>query len=351
MKHLTGLIILVFPGLVVFGQQARTATPPTPPIAPVAAAKVLTEFSAVSERIVKGAPFSAEGVSESVQTLADGNRITRSWSEKLYRSSDGKFRRESKGGAGTAFGSVVTTSNGITILDPVGGLRYTLNTDNNTARSATLRAVMPVIVGAQGGGGSGSYTISRSGDEKGAIILNGQGQGGTFTTTVDRDKINAEIDAVKAAQSAAVAATKAATVMVAPSAAMGMGSNGQRWETRTEQLGTQNFEGVDAEGTRTITTIPADAIGNERPIEIVYERWYSKELQLIVYSKHSDPRFGEQTYRLTNINRSEPDPSLFQVPTSYKLVSEPSFFYKTNVTPRATVERVSTTKTAQASRP
>jgi len=173
MKTLTGLIILVFPGLVVFGQQGRAVTPPTPPVMPVAAAKVLTEFSAVSEKIVKGAPFTAEGVSESVQTLADGNHIVRRWSEKLYRSTDGKFRRESNGGNGTAFGSVVTTSNGVTILDPVGGVRYTLNTDNNTARAATLRSVMPVIVGAQGGGGSGSYTISRSGDEKGAIILNG----------------------------------------------------------------------------------------------------------------------------------------------------------------------------------
>jgi hypothetical protein len=97
---------------------------------------------------------------------------------------------------------------------------------------------------------------------------------------------------------------------------------GQKWETRTEQLGVQNFEGVDAEGTRTVTTIPADAIGNERPIEIVYERWYSKELHMIVFSKHSDPRFGEQTYRLTNINRSEPDPSLFEVPAGYRKVSE-----------------------------
>jgi hypothetical protein len=96
----------------------------------------------------------------------------------------------------------------------------------------------------------------------------------------------------------------------------------RKFETHTEQLGMQNIEGVDCEGTRTTTTIPAGAIGNERPIEIVYEKWYSKDLQMIVYSKHSDPRFGEQTYRLTNINRSEPDPSLFEVPAGYKLQSQ-----------------------------
>src|SRR5580765_8000677 len=118
MKILTGLIIVVFPGLVIYGQQAKPTTPPTPPV------RVITGVSASSESIVKGAPFSAEGVSESVQMLADGNRIVRKWSEKLYRSSDGKFRRESTGGSGTAFGAVVSNGADITILDPVGGARW-----------------------------------------------------------------------------------------------------------------------------------------------------------------------------------------------------------------------------------
>ena len=54
----------------------------------------------------------------------------------------------------------------------------------------------------------------------------------------------------------------------------------------------------------------------------MYERWYSKDLQLIILSKHSDPRFGEQTYRLTNIKRSEPDSSLFSLPADYTIVNE-----------------------------
>ena len=331
MKIVSGFIILVFPGLVVYGQQVK-ATTPTPPTPPVAAAKILTEFSAGPEKIVKGAPFSAEGVSESVQTLADGNRIVRKWNEKLYRSSDGKFRRESTGGNGTAFGALVTTGNGVTILDPAGGARYTINTDDKTVRTYTLRAPSAVVVNGQAKGGE-------------PIILNGQS--GSVMTTVDGDKIRAEIDAAKAA----TANAKALVSMAAPAALAMPSTNGQKWETRTEDLGTQNFEGVDAVGTRTITTIPADAIGNERPIEIVYERWYSKELQMIVYSKHTDPRFGEQTYRLTNINRSEPDPSLFQVPNSYRIERDPSSFNRTVVNQRATVERVSTSRTAQASRP
>jgi TonB family protein len=90
-------------------------------------------------------------------------------------------------------------------------------------------------------------------------------------------------------------------------------------ESRTEQLGTQMVEGIAAEGTRYIDTIPAGAIGNEREINIVRERWYSPELQMVVLTKHVDPRYGESTQRLTNIDRSEPDASLFQVPDGYEI--------------------------------
>jgi TonB family protein len=88
---------------------------------------------------------------------------------------------------------------------------------------------------------------------------------------------------------------------------------------KTESLGKQNIEGVEAEGTRNTVEIPAGEIGNERPIENVFERWYSAELQVVVMTKHSDPRFGETTYRLTNINRSEPARELFEVPADYKV--------------------------------
>jgi hypothetical protein len=121
-----------------------------------------------------------------------------------------------------------------------------------------------------------------------------------------------------------------------------------KWDTRTEQLGVQNIEGIDAEGTRTVTTIPAGAIGNERPIEITYEKWYSNDLQLVVMSKHNDPRFGEQTYRLTNIVRSEPDPSLFTPPQGYKLITEPvSRTYTINARNAIAVEKAAAAKAAQ----
>ena len=82
-------------------------------------------------------------------------------------------------------------------------------------------------------------------------------------------------------------------------------------------------EGVEAEGTRTTETIPAGEIGNEQPIQIVSERWYSPELQVVVMSKHSDPFVGETIYRLTNIVRGEPSRALFEVPVDYTLKESP----------------------------
>jgi hypothetical protein len=90
-------------------------------------------------------------------------------------------------------------------------------------------------------------------------------------------------------------------------------------DVRTEQLGTKEYEGVRAEGTRTIATLPAGTVGNVRRIEITSERWYSRELGVVVLSRRADPRYGETIYRLTNIKREEPDSALFQVPADYKL--------------------------------
>jgi hypothetical protein len=84
--------------------------------------------------------------------------------------------------------------------------------------------------------------------------------------------------------------------------------------SRTESLGKDVIEGLLAEGTRTTILIPPGRIGNDEALEIVHERWYSPELQTILLSKHSDPRWGETVYRLRNIDRNAPDHSLFSLP-------------------------------------
>jgi hypothetical protein len=88
-------------------------------------------------------------------------------------------------------------------------------------------------------------------------------------------------------------------------------------EFTKESLGTQSINGVNAEGTRITHTIPAGRIGNDRAISVVLERWYSADLQMVVKSTRSDPRFGTTTYTMTNVQRAEPAAALFTVPSDY----------------------------------
>jgi hypothetical protein len=90
---------------------------------------------------------------------------------------------------------------------------------------------------------------------------------------------------------------------------------------KTDQLGTKAINGLQAVGTRMTRTIPANEIGNQNPIEVVTERWYSSDLQLPLLTTHNDPMMGTMTAKLVNIKTGEPDASLFQVPSDYKLVS------------------------------
>lgn len=103
------------------------------------------------------------------------------------------------------------------------------------------------------------------------------------------------------------------------------GPGGPAWLSRsddganvaTTSLGTQTISGVAAEGTRTTRTIPAGAMGNEKPIVITVERWYSADLQTVVKTTRSDPFMGDKVTQLTDIKRVEPDASLFQIPADY----------------------------------
>ncbi len=90
-------------------------------------------------------------------------------------------------------------------------------------------------------------------------------------------------------------------------------------EVSTQQLGAKTILGLQAEGTRVTRTIPAGQIGNEKPIEVVTERWYSTELQIPLSMTHTDPMMGTMTNNVTSISRGEPDASLFQVPSDYKV--------------------------------
>ena len=102
-------------------------------------------------------------------------------------------------------------------------------------------------------------------------------------------------------------------------------------QVATEDLGSQTMEGIVVNGTRTTRTIPAGEIGNDKTISIVTEVWMSPDLKTVISSKRNDPRMGEQTFQLTNIVRAEPDPSLFTVPSDFKIIDGPQkIVYRSN---------------------
>ncbi len=214
-------------------------------------------------RAVLDAPYTAEAVTEVTQTLADGNRIERRTSAAIARDSRGRVRREHQGmmlGALQAAPSQVPL---VSISDPTSGTHVTLNQERRVAH----RFSMPTF----------DVPVPPPGD---VLISAGAGPMGL-------------------------------PLGLSP------GTGGR--DVRTERLGAQEIEGILAEGTRTTLTIPAGTIGNQLPIETMSERWYSPELQVVVLTRRSDPRFGDTVYRLTNIVRAEPPPDLFEVPSDYQI--------------------------------
>ena len=238
---------------------------------------------------VVGAPYTATITNESVQTLADGNRIVQTSTGSTARDSQGRTRQD------TVLPQIGNLSAAdaphlVFIHDPVAQTSYSLNLTDKTAHKM---APPPALLAGSAGVGGAAVTV-RAGDGNGAPLpppddmafaLAGPGPGAFFEKR-----------------------------MIAK----------EGGQVSVEDLGSQTMEGILVKGTRTTHTIPAGQIGNEAPITIVSEVWTSPELQTVVYSKRSDPRIGEQTFRLTNIVRAEPNSSLFTVPADFRIVDDPA---------------------------
>ncbi len=282
------------------------------------ATKQAIERVAVESRITPGAPYAADSVTESVQVLSDGNRIARKTTTKIYRDSEGRTRREQLSPTGDV--------QSVSISDPVAGSTYVLNPAAKTAHRNGVIMTSPtgVATASVASGSSGTVTALRTPD--GGTARDGV-RGGRRGGPPARSR-NAGSDGScgrRRGRGGATAGTYAGTVVypaegvalprsVAPG---GFASGGGT--VNKEDLGTQVIEGVVATGTRTTTTIAAGSIGNEQPILIVSEQWFSADLKVLVMTKHSDPRSGETVYRLTNIAQAEPARSLFEVPADYTI--------------------------------
>lgn len=224
-------------------------------------------------RVVKGMPYSAEIVTDSVQTLADGNRIVQRRTGRVYRDGEGRVRREEDRPTG---GPTVS------ITDPVAGTSFTLDPANRVARAT------PSIAG--------------------------------YNLTLNLTKLAGQLDALGGA--GRTSGTLDLSSYQAPPPTWEFrgrgGRGGPGGESQSEEkLPDRVIEGVLASGVRRTTTIEKGAIGNEQPIKIVSEEWTSPELQILVMTDFTDPRTGRSTYRLLKISRLAPDQALFQVPPDY----------------------------------
>jgi hypothetical protein len=282
-----------------------------------------TEMS-FAGRLVKGAPYSAQAITESVQMLSDGNRIVRKNTAQVYRDTEGRTRRDQTLGYIGPYSTSGDVPQTVFINDPVAGFHYVLDPEKKTARKLPRMEVR----------------FKTEGDAP---------QARQRATEDEMRKVEIERTFVFERVPAPEGVRQGSATIVAPPRPPGgdaerveFHASHQKREAKTEKLEARSFDGVMAEGTRTTMTIPAGELGNEQPINIVDERWYSPELQVIVMTRHSDPRSGETTYRLTNISRTEPSAALFQVPSDYTV--------KDNTTPgggRRTLRRAPAAPTQQ----
>ena len=238
---------------------------PAPSQAVSTAVRTNAVWPGFDNQVVEGIPYTADALTESTQTLADGNRIANKQTMALARDSKGRTRREETlrlPGSSPADGG---SEKVVYLDDPAAQVTYLLTASDRVAH----KVPRPQISAAARGF---------------AAPISGRGPGVPFQ-----------------------------------SADGPIAKPGESSESIQEQLGTRTLEGLKAVGVRTRTTIPAGQIGNDRPIEITEERWYSSELKQVVLAKRTDSRVGETVFRLTNIQRTEPQASLFEVPSDYRV--------------------------------
>jgi len=207
---------------------------------------------------VRGLPYSAERVTESVRVLADGNRIVRRNVDKVYRDSDGRTRVESEWNGKPL----------VLIQDVVAGMSYRLYPATRTGYRMAIAAPAAPSKAA------------------GAAVT----EAGPSTPGVARlaEQLSPALNGAGVAASA---------------------------ETRS--LGRKQIEGLAADGEITTATMPAGTLGNAQPIVLTTEAWTARDLRVPVLMKSSNPFSGESLVRLQNLARLEPSTALFAVPADY----------------------------------
>lgn len=252
-------------------------------------------------KVIKGLPYSAEVITERQQNLADGNQIINKQTSFSYRDSAGRTRQEFRNAKGEL------TS--VTIFDPVAGTGYFLNPRNKVA--TTLPAPGHFA-------GMAQERIKQ---------LRKDGKLPPVRNTLnlrrsehDEDNVRIAVDGNSPihieAESLRGDARRPGELILGP---LGGAFADIKWSrtASTRDLGPRDIDGIRAEGKLRSYEIPAGEMGNRNPIVVSDETWFSPELQITVLTRHSDPRAGENVYRLSALKREEPAPALFAVPADY----------------------------------
>ena len=256
----------------------------------------------VETRVTTGRPYSAEATTEFVQVLGDGNRIARKSTVRIYRDSDGRTRREELGTDGVV--------RAVSIYDPVAHVSYVLDPSTRTARKSAMRIAYPASAATLSDEDK-KRIEARKATDRGSV------EAGAITIVAPAEAPSQAIgEELRKRQQAEIVADGGRgrgvqLARTAPSAA------------KEESLGQKMVEGVVADGKRVTTVLPAGAIGNQQPITVLTEQWFSPDLEVLLMTRHSDPRSGDTTYTLTSIVRAEPQGSLFDVPADYTILESP----------------------------
>jgi hypothetical protein len=272
---------------------------------------------------VKDAPYSAEVISERQQNLADGNQIVNKTTSMSYRDRVGRTRQD------------IMSANGevraVTIHDPVAGATYILNPQKKTA---TKIALLDKEIGKAAAEAArahieqlrkeGKLPPPRDGEQRKEMIEKRKeiiirqfhgGPDGDVKIHVP-DGSGMRIEAPSLAMNLNRDGGRELAIGLGPIAgAMG----DMKWASKatTKDLGTRDIEGLKAEGKMRSYEIPAGEMGNRNPIVVSDETWNSPDLHVTLLSKHSDPRSGDNVYRLAGVKRDEPAAALFTVPSDY----------------------------------
>ncbi|MDR3765316.1 MAG: hypothetical protein P4M01_14605 [Acidobacteriota bacterium] len=277
-----------------------------------------------------GKPLAAEIVTEHHQTFADGNRISRSTQASLFRDAAGRLRRESQLSIPGLPAGALTSAVYVTIVDRELGYGFVLDPQERVAHRYPLNAPPP------------AYMAKLNAQTSTSPLLPPSESGSNAPATASNDRWSlrgfprhllhgggappgrpAESDGAGGMGATAFAYAELPPEMSPqgpPPVHLDQPFLAAPYPVRTENLGEQKILGYRCTGSRVITTLQTGQIGNDRPINIVSEQWYSPELEMVMRSMHRDPWAGELVTTVIHVSRGEQPAPLFAVPASYKIV-------------------------------